>query len=230
MAEQCVVIKVHLGVKRQQTAVTREHKGIDFRQRGVARLEGMVERPKEPRGLLEQRGIKPQPESDLARLERLKPHGGIDGFLQDFFRMLGSYNFNFNSTFAGGHKNGGCCCAVDHQAQVKLAFNVEPFFNQQAPHDPALGTSLRRHQALAQNLTGNGLGFRSRVDHLDAPGLASAAGVDLRFHNNRSTQARGNFAGLFRRIGHLTVGNRNSKTCQNLFGLIFVNLHSWSTL
>ncbi len=106
MTVEGVVVKVHLGVERQGPAVARGDEGIDLDQRSVRGLKGAIKVLKETHRLVYHLALKPQAEGQLARLEGLEPDAGIDEFLQDFFRMLGGYHFDFHAAFAGGHEHG----------------------------------------------------------------------------------------------------------------------------
>ena len=61
---------------------------------------------------------------------------------------------DFHSAGGAGHENGRAGRAVDQNAQVKLALDVEAFFDQQAVHDAAFFARLRRDQLHAQDVLG----------------------------------------------------------------------------
>ena len=63
-------------------------------------------------------------------------------------------------------------------------------------------------------------------DDLHAAALAASAGMDLRLHHpDRAAQFLGRRDGFLDREGRLASGNGHAKAAQNLFGLIFVDIH-----
>ena len=70
VAEERVVVEVHLRVEREQVAVFGDDQRIDLEQRGVGGDERLVERGHQLRRLADLRPLEPERERQLARLER----------------------------------------------------------------------------------------------------------------------------------------------------------------
>jgi hypothetical protein len=66
-----------------------------------------------------------------------------------------------------------------------------------------------------------------RLDHLDAAGLAAAAGVDLRLDDpDRSAELVRSLDRLIGREGRSTPRHRHAELAQHRLGLIFVDVHA----
>ena len=82
------------------------------------------------------------------------------------------------------------------------------------------------HQPMAEHPGRRGLRLRRAPGELDAPRLASAAGMDLGLDRpDRSPQRLGRFPRLGRRIGDRTPGHRDTELTHQALGLILVNIH-----
>ena len=88
-------------------------------------------------------------------------------------------------------KTGAPDGAIDEDAEVEFALDVQAFFDQQAADDAAFFAGLRRDELHAENLPGERLRLRrGDVASFTPPRFAAAAGVNLRFHHDdRSAQA-----------------------------------------
>ena len=226
MAEKGIVVKVHFGVERQGAAVARRDEGIDLDQRSVRGLKGAIEVLKETHRLVHHLALKPQAKGQLARLEGLESDAGIDEFLQDFFRMLGGHHFNFHAAFAGGHEHGPAGGAVDDNAEVKFARDVQAFLNQHALDQAALRPRLVSDQGHAQDSARQGLSFRRVVSQFYAATFTAATGVNLGFDHHRAAAQFFRHSASFLGLGnHLAARHGDSELCKNLFRLIFVDFH-----
>ena len=64
------------------------------------------------------------------------------------------------------------------------------------------------------------------VAELDAPGLATAAGMDLRLDDPAvATQFAGAVGRLFGAVGQPAIGHCDPEAAEDFLGLIFVNVH-----
>ena len=104
--------------------------------------------------------------------------------------VLGDF-FDFHAARGAGHENDVAGGAIDEQAEIKFALDVEAFFDEQALDDAAGGAGLRRDQLHAENVAGEIGGFVGGARQLDAATFAAAAGVDLRFHDDNMTATAG---------------------------------------
>jgi hypothetical protein len=68
-------------------------------------------------------------------------------------------------------------------------------------------------------------GFVGIFRQLDAAAFSAAAGVNLRFHNNSSPKLFRGPSGVLGVIDHDATWRRHTVSAQNLFGLVFVDLH-----
>ncbi len=154
MAIERVVVEIHFGVERDQAAVAGDDAGIDFEQRRVRFDERAVERLQERHRRVDQFRRKPQAERELARVIGLKTRLGANRFAQNRFGMLLRDFFDFHAARGAGHEHRRAHRAVHEHAEVKLALDVEAFFDQQAADDAAFRAGLRRDELHAQDAFG----------------------------------------------------------------------------
>ena len=124
--------------------------------------------------------------------------------------------------------------AIEENGEVKFARDIHGFRDEHLVHDFALGPALVGDQRLAEHLPGDLGGLLRRVAHLHSAleavlesALSPPAGVDLRFHDNLlSRQRRGDCPRLFGCRGVAPLGGGNSEFCEELLGLVFVDIHA----
>ena len=170
-------------------------------------------------------------ESDFARLIKLQTDGGMNRLAQNGAGIILGDFFNFHAARGAGHEHDAAAGAVDEQAEIKFALDVEAFFDEHALHDAAGGAGLRRDELHAQDVAGDVGGLVGGARELDAAGFSAATGVDLRFHDaNTRLQALRGFASFF--LGESNFAARGSHTIarQNCLGLILMNLHRGSVI
>ena len=143
---------------------------------------------------------------------------------------LGDF-LDLHAAGGAGHEDDLAGRAINQDAEVEFAFDVDAFFDEQTLDDAAAGAGLDGDQVHAQHVAGDVGGFVGGMRELDAAGLAAAAGMDLRLYDNDGRfQAMRAFAGLFLREGNFAARDSDAVAGENRFGLILVNLHrvSWS--
>ena len=134
--------------------------------------------------------------------------------------------FDLHAAGGAGHDHGSFDGAVHQDAEIEFALDVEAFLDQQAAHDAATGTGLRRDQVHAQNLRGQLRRFVGGTRQLHAAAFAAAAGMDLRLdHHDRRAELLGDLARLFGAGHHLAARRGNAEAAENFLSLIFVNFH-----
>ena len=137
VAIECVVVKGHLGVERDQPAVAGDDQRIDLlpakasvsrkaRGRAIARKDMATGTMAAPR---------PSPESQLAHLIGLQASGGPHALAQDGGGIFVRHDFDLHAARGAGHDDRGFDGAVDQDAEVELELDVEAFFNEKALDD-----------------------------------------------------------------------------------------------
>ncbi len=122
--------------------------------------------------------------------------------------------------------------AVDQGGKIKLARDRRAVLDIEPLDHAALRAGLMGHQRHAQHALGFLLHVLDGFHHLDAAALAAPAGMDLRLHHpDRAGQAPWRPQPLLRRVkAAMPRGHRRAEGAQNLFGLIFVNVHGWTLM
>ncbi len=80
-----------------------------------------------------------------------RPTAGQDRFAQDGGGIFFGDFLDFHTARRAGHNDGGFDGTIDQDAEVKLALDVQPLFDQQTAHDAAAGAGLGRDQLHAKN-------------------------------------------------------------------------------
>src|SRR5581483_3784185 len=230
MTIQGVVVEVDLGVEREQAPVPGGDERVDLEQRRVGLFESAVERAHEFDGERDLLALEPEAEREIARLEGLKAEPRLDGFLQDGVGIARGNFFDLHAARGRGHEHGTAGGAVHHDAQVKLPFDGQRFFDEQAANVFAFGAGLVRDQPHAEHLRRDGAGFLRGPGDLDAAALAASASVDLRLHHDAARagteQVLGGGLGFLAGGGHVATRHGDSVARQQVLGLVFVDFHA----
>ena len=147
---------------------------------------------------------------------------------QNFVRRLAGDFFDIHAAFGARDHGHRSRLSIDQHPEVKLARDLARLLYIDAPHDAAFGTGLMRHQRLAEQLA-----RRNRVrlggirQQLDAARFAAATRMDLHLGDGfRLAECRERGGGFVGRRRELPLGHWNAEAPENLFGLIFVDVHS----
>ncbi len=167
-------------------------------------------------------------------------------------------DLDIDSPFGRGHHDRALQAAVDRHAQIELAGDVVPDGDQHLGDGASLSTGLVGDQRFAQQAGGGFFRIGGRLDQLhplghrlgpgllpagdleregaivvgpDRDSLAPAAGVHLGLDDDQPASERiVGFGGLRRSGRHDPFRNRDAGLLEQLFRLIFVNLHRASIL
>ena len=140
--------------------------------------------------------------------------------------MLVRHLLDVHAAFGGGDEGDAAGGAVDQRRQIQLARDGRAVLDIEPPHHAALRPGLVGDQRHAQHALGFLLHIVDGLDHLDAAALAAAAGMDLRLHHpDRAAQFLGRRHRFLDREGGLAARHRHAEAAQDLFGLIFVDVH-----
>jgi hypothetical protein len=150
----------------------------------------------------------------------------MNGFSQNGSGIFLGDFLDFHAASGAGHEYDAAGGAIDEQAEIEFALDVQAFFDEQALDDTAGGTGLRSDQLHAENLAGEIGSFVGRTGQLHASRFAAAAGMDLRFDDGDvGLQALGRFARFFLGEGDFAAGSGYAIPRQNRFRLVLMNLH-----
>ena len=143
-----------------------------------------------------------------------------------FSGVVGGHGFDIDAAFGGGDERDAAGAAIDQEREVKLARDGRVFHHIDVPHEPALRPGLWRDKRLPQHAVGLGVDFLNRLDELDAAPFASAAGVDLRLHDEDFAAEIASKRGrLLRTCRHSSIGHGRPVFPEQSLGLVFVNVH-----
>ena len=147
-------------------------------------------------------------------------------FVGDFFDLHAPFGRDDHDRQAG--------FAIDDDAQIQLAGDVEALLDVERLDLLAFVARLNRDQRLAQHPLGIVAGLVGRLHQHDAGllrvllerPLAAAAGMNLRLHDgDRSLQLREGLGRLIGRSGDDALRDRDAGVGEQLLGLIFVDFH-----
>lgn len=105
----------------------------------------------------------------------------MEGFLEDFFGRFSGDFFDFHAALGGGDHGGCAAGAVDGDAEIIFAGDIDAGCDEEDGDGDAFGAGLIADHAVGEHEFGGFAGFIGGFDELDEPGLSAAAGVDLGF-------------------------------------------------
>ena len=235
VAEQGVVVEVHLGVERDHLAAAGHHQRVDFDDAGVELGEGPVHGGDELDAGADLLAFEAEAEGDLAAVVGHDAGRRVDRHLENFLRRGGGDLLDIHAALARGHDGDPAGRAVDQHAEVELARDVAAVLDVKALDLLAARAGLLGDQHMAEHLAGVGFDFVEGPAQahaagalgivLEAPG-ATAAGMDLGFdHPDRSAQVAGGVLGFLRGESDPAAWGGDTELRQQALGLIFVNVH-----
>src|SRR5438105_3638620 len=155
VAEHGAIVKGPLGVEREQAPIFGSDEGIDLGERGVGGVEGLVKRGHELYRLIYLLRLEAEGKSQLARLEWLKSHAGLNVFLQNGVWIFGRDLFDLHTAGDGGHEHRLAGVTINDDAKIEFAIDGQSFFDQQALNFFTLRPGLVGHQIHTQHLGGD---------------------------------------------------------------------------
>src|ERR1051325_4022572 len=227
VTKERVVVKVDLRVECDETAVFRQQKRIDLGERCVHLFVRGVKRLHELHRLTHERSRQAETESKFACLKRLKTDTRINRLFENFFRRGSSDFFDVHSACRRSHEHLAPTRAIEHDAEIELFINRQPFLDQQHAHFSSFRTRLMSDEFHAQHLPRNLARFVSTARQLDATAFTAAARVYLRFHHHDLTaEFFRRLISLFGRACHNCTRHWNTVLSQQFFTLVLMNLHA----
>ena len=226
MPVEGVAIKAHLGVKREKVAAAGDHQRVDLDKAGIKLGKGAVQAGQERWQLFCRVPGQTHHRGEAAHMVRLQPGGRIDAKRQNLLGMRFRNLLDIHAAFAGGDEGHPAVAAIDQKREIELIADLAAFLDIEALHLTALRSGLVGDKCLAEKFGGDLLHLIDRFHHLDAAGLATATGVNLRLHHIDRPAKRlcaGN--SLINRESRLAARHRHAKACQQSLGLMFMNVH-----
>ncbi len=173
---------------------------------------------------------------DGAAVVRHQAGRRIDGDRLDLLRRVVRDRLDIHAAFGRGDDGDAAGFAVDQQRQVEFLGDVDAVGDVEALDLLAGRAGLDRDQGLAEHLRGMRADLVDRVGEADAAlgvgaellelALAAAAGVDLRLDDpQRSGQLLGGGDRFLDAHRGMAGGHRHAELREQLFGLIFVDVH-----
>jgi hypothetical protein len=118
---------------------------------------------------------------------------------------------------------------IQHQAQVQLSIDRHRGLDVKPMHHPPFRPGLMGDQPLAEKSFGRLADLVLTGAELDAPRLTAGPRVDLRFHRPaRAANLRCPIHRLLRAVGDTAPRYGHAEAGEELFGLVFVDVHNRS--
>ena len=156
------------------------------------------------------------PERQLPGLKRDHAGAGIDPLAQDLLRLLCGDLLDVHAASRAADDDRAGRRAIDDDAQIELALDLQPFFDQHAADLAALGSGLMRDERHPEHLLGELLGLIGRFRELDAAALPAPAGMNLRLDDgDAAAKTPGNLAGFLRRERDFAARNGHTEARQH---------------
>src|SRR3990172_6520573 len=163
-----VVVKLHFRVQREQLAVQGNGQGIDFNQHGVVVAEAAVQRLHQLHRGGQLLAAQSQMHGDLAALEVEQSDRGVHRFAHDARRLVARGLFDLDAAPLPRHYGHTLAGAVDDQAEIGFARDVDGLLDQHALHEFPLGAGLGGDQGPADHFIGRRAHFFHGVGQLYA--------------------------------------------------------------
>ena len=124
------------------------------------------------------------------------------------------------------HEGNARAFPVDQRGEIELLLDGRAFLDVEPVDLLAVRAGLVGHERRAEQALGFLLHVVDRLHHLDAAGLAAAAGMDLRLHHqHRQREVARGLHRLLDREGGMTARHRHAELAQHRLGLILVDVH-----
>ena len=127
-----VVVEDDLRVERQQIAALGQDQRVDLDHRRVGLDERLVDRVEQLHQLVGRARAEAHAERQLARLKRDDARARIDLLAQDLLGFLRRDLLDVHAAGGAGDDDRARRRAIDDDAQIELALDLEPFFDQDA--------------------------------------------------------------------------------------------------
>jgi hypothetical protein len=236
MAEQGVAVEADLGVQHPQMAVGHDDQRIDLQHRHVLVDEGLVEDREQGLAVLRRRAGQAVGGVDLGHIGGRHAGFRIDVDGDDLVGRVVGDPLDVHAALGRNHEGHAAGRAVDQQGTVQFTVDVGAVLDVETVDLFAGGAGLGGHQRIAQHLPGVGHDLFDRAGQADAalgvsgqflePALAAPAGVDLGLHDIQGPgQLPRRGLGLIGAGDGDPFGHRCAKALQDLFGLVFVDVH-----
>ena len=181
--------KPDLGVERHQFARSGHYQRVDLGDRGVKLGEGAIECCHEFDRDADLLAFEAQAIGDLARMEWLDPARRVDRNLDDFLRRMLGHLLDLDPAFGRADQGYPAGFAVDQEPQIQLASDVAAFLDIDALDLAPRRSGLVGDEIMAEQGPRRGGDILLGADNFNSPGLAAAAGMDLRLdHPNRPAE------------------------------------------
>ncbi len=115
--------------------------------------------------------------------------------------------------------------AVERDAQVELAVDVEGLLDEDLLDDATGGPRLRRDQRHAEDALGEVVRLLGILRELHAAALAAAPGVDLRLDDRAPAEPPRDLPRLGRAVGDLAARHGDAEVREDRLGLVLVDFH-----
>ncbi len=174
--------------------------------------------------------LKLSPESRERRPPCAPGTGTCRGFASTPSRMIADGSFaatssmsmppDFDAITTGRRRD-----AVERDAEVELAVDVEGLLDEDLLDDASRGPRLRSDQRHAEDALGEVVRLLRILRELHAAALAAAPGVDLRLDDRAPAEPARDLPGLGGAVGDLTARHGDAEVREDRLGLVLVDFH-----
>ena len=145
---------------------------------------------------------------------------------KNLVRVRRSHLFDVHAASRARDNDGSRCGSVEDDAQIQLAIDLQPFFDQHSADLLPLRAGLMGDQRHPDHLFGDLLGLLWRSDDFHASALATAASVNLRLdHRDVAAEPTSDVTRFRGGECHFTARDRDAESGEDLFCLVLVDFH-----
>ena len=137
-------------------------------------------------GLPDLRALRPSANASLRAWNGREPDGRIDELLEDPLGRFGGDLLDLHAAVRARHHTGCSLDAIDDEAEVQLALDLQPLLDEHAPDYLPFGPGLVGHERHAEHSLGGRSRLLRTLGDLDAAAFAAAAGMNLRLDDRHA--------------------------------------------
>src|SRR5690606_9024404 len=230
VAEQRVAVEIELGVQGDDIALAVAVQRVDLDQGGIRLHVALVELLEDVNRLRGGVGGHADAVGDFLGLRIGQAGKRADEDLDDLLGRAVGGLLGVHAAFARRYHGHLLGATVGHDGQVVFLLDGCAIFNTETADRLSFGTGLVRVELHAQDPASQAPDVVQGLGNLHTAPLAAATGVDLGLdHPDRAAEFHGGSDSFVNGERRDTSWDRHTESAQDLFALVFVNLHGVKT-
>ena len=233
VAVEGVVVEAELRVEREHAAVRGGDERVDFQHRAIALDEELVEVGKQFPELLGDVSLKAEFGGNLADLIRLQAEQRVDDLAENFLRGVVRHILDAHAACRGCDDDRRAGGAIHQDGEIVFVGDVHRLGDHHFAHQASFLAGLHGDEGLVEHFPGELSRLCGALDEMHSAleavlemAFSAPARMDLRLdHKFRPREFLCGRCRLLRRTGDFPLRTGDLETVEELFGLVFVDVH-----